>query len=158
LDEELRRRARDLGGFARGHPVVQRLKRLEEIIREDSELADLWSELEDFETSGGCGSGGCSGGGCGSGSAAGTESHGPVTPKGGRLDLYARFSEAPLLQEYVQVRHRFYVLVDSMIENLFESLYQKPWSGSAEVDLLSSGGVDPEVGFAGVPLVDLLPD
>lgn len=161
-EQGLIERARELGLVARDHPLVQRLKRLEEIIREDAGLRELWDELEGAEaSSGGCGSGGCSSGGCG------TKQPGEGPPKrnggpkpGEKMDLYARFSDQPVLQEYVQVRHRFYVLVDSMVAAMFEALYGRSWLGLPQVDPL---GDEPEVpprpvGFAGVSLVDPLPD
>lgn len=170
-DLDLTRRARQLGLLASEHPVVQRLKRLEEIIREDSELRELWAELEEFDASSGCGSGGCGSGGCSSGGC-GTSAPEETSPKlspvafpqtsttaaspRDRMDLYARFSEAPVLQEYVQIRHRFYVLVDGLVETLFQTLYGQPWQGTPEVSPLRE---EPgPVGFAGVPLVDVLPD
>lgn len=159
-DEVLRQRARELGREAAEHPVVARLKRLEEIIREDSALSELWAELEAFDTSSRCGSGGCGSGGCGSGGCGpeASDSEAAEAPKGNRLDLYARFSEEPILQEYVQVRHRFYVLVDSMVETMFENLYGQPWRGSPEVHPVPQEPAGSAVGFAGVSLVDILPD
>lgn len=76
------------------------------------------------------------------------------------MDLYQRFSDTPVLQEYVQVRHRFYVLVDGMVETMFENLYGKSWLGLPQVDPLQDPAEPPPppVGFAGVALVDVLPD
>ena len=163
-DETLRAAAARLGQLAGTHPLIERLKRLEEHIREDPALAALWAELEGAEEStGGCGSGGCGSGGCGT-KKKGAE--GPPKRNGGpkpgqKMDLHKRFSEAPVLQEYVQVRHRFYVLVDGVVETMFEHLYGKSWLGLPRVDPLQDPDEAPEpvpVGFAGVPLVDVLPD
>jgi hypothetical protein len=162
-DRSLRAAAAGLGRLAGGHPLIQRLKRLEEQIREDPALAALWAELEEAEeTSGGCGSGGCSSGGCGASKEEGTE--GPPRRNGGpkpgqKMGLYQEFSDSPVLQEYVQVRHRFYVLVDGLVETMFENLYGKSWLGLPQVDPLQDPDQAPiPVGFAGVALVDVLED
>lgn len=153
--------ARDLGRLLAGHPLVQRLRRLEEQIREDAALTALWRDLEDAEsTSGGCGSGGCGSGGCGT-KPEGAE--GPPRRNGGpkpgeKMDLYARFSDEPVLQEYVQVRHRFYVLVDSLYATVFETAYGAGWSGQPVVADLDAEVPPPAVGFAGLTLVDPLED
>lgn len=163
-DQHLRVAAARLGRLAGRHPLIERLKRLEELIREDPELAALWGDLEGAEEStGGCGSGGCGSGGCGTKKAEGAE--GPPRRNGGpkpgqKMDLYQRFADQPVLQEYVQVRHRFYVLVDGLVETMFENLYGKSWLGLPQVDPLQDPAAPPPlpVGFAGVPLVDVLPD
>lgn len=162
--------ARDLGALVARHPVVLRLKRLEEQIREDEGLRVLWEDLQEAENQGsGCGSGGCGSGGCGSGcgsgdAAAPVEGEGPVMrtkrnggPKPGeRMELYRQFSDAPVLQEYIQVRHQFYLLVDRLYETVFETMYGKPWAGVPELQPLEEEA--PRVGFAGVSLVDVLDD
>ncbi len=62
--EHVLEKARDLGLLAGENPLVQRLKRLEEIIREDPHLTEIWTSLQEAEGStGGCGSGGCGSGG-----------------------------------------------------------------------------------------------
>lgn len=163
-DEQLKQRAAAFGRLVGDHPLVQRLKRLEEQIREDVELSELWRSLEEAEqTTGGCGSGGCGSGGCGT-KKKGAE--GPPRRNGGpkpgqRMDLYSQFSEQPVLQEYVQVRHRFYVLIDDLFQTVFEELYGRSWLGLPQVDpFLEGADAAPPtpVGFAGVSLVDVLPD
>lgn len=124
--------AEDLGEALAAHPLTLRLKRIEESIREDEAMLVLWRQLEGVERGGGCRSGsGCGSGGCGT--AAHDESPPEAAPD--KLSLMARFADAPLLQEYVQVKHRFYALVDAAFETAFQRAYGKAWMGEPEVDV-----------------------
>lgn len=162
FDEDAVRQAMiQLGQNASQLPLVARLKRLEEQIREDPELSRVWAELEAAESSGGgCSSGGCGSGGCStSASSEGKKPRNGGPKPGTKMELYAQFSDSSVLQEYVQTRHRFYVEVDRWVEAFFENLYGYSWQGVPEVDPLKRGAelsLPPQLG--GIPLVDILPD
>ncbi len=157
ITSDLEARARQLGRELAAHPSVLRLKRLEEIIREDPALAATWADLEGAEKGeGGCGSGGCGSGGCGSKEVPeGGRRAGNGGPKpGSRMDLYRSFSDSSVLQEYVQVRQQVYSLVDSVYAGIFEAMYGR----FDEFPEVSPGLAAPPVGFAGLSLIDPLPD